>query len=55
MSNMPEPIQTDFIYPPIPIRSMDWTAFRDPERRAGYGATEAEAIADLLEQEAEDE
>lgn len=51
----PEPIQTHHIHPPIPLRQFDWTAYRDPERRAGYGATEAEAIADLLQQEWEDE
>ena len=52
---MAEPIQTHCIYPPIPIRQFDWCAYRDPERRPyGYGATEAEAIADLLQQE-EDE
>lgn len=50
-----DPIQTHHICPPIPIRQFDWTAYRDPERRAGCGATEAEAIADLLEQEAEDD
>ena len=51
----PEPIHTHHIFPPIPIRQFDWCAYRDPERRPyGYGATEAEAIADLLEQEADD-
>lgn len=56
-------VTTSFICPPIPIRSMDWSAIdsntydadcdqdgffsRDP---VGYGATEAEAIADLMEQ-----
>lgn len=51
---MTDPIQTHNIYPPIPIRDYDWTAYRDPERRAGYGATEDLAILDLLELEASD-
>ena len=42
------PIQTEYVYPPIPIRTMDWCAYRDPEGRHGWGATEEEAIADLL-------
>ena len=45
---MPDPIQTENIYPPIPDRRFDWCAYRDPEGRQGYGRTEAEAIADLL-------
>ncbi len=56
-------IRTSFDFPPIPDRSMDWSAIdedtydcdcdqdgffsTDP---VGYGRTEAEAIADLLEQ-----
>lgn len=55
-------IITEHVYPPIPIRTMDWRAVtdnydadcdqdgyfsRDP---VGYGPTEIEAIADLLEQ-----
>jgi hypothetical protein len=48
---MSDPIQTHFVYPPIPIRRFDWVAYRDPERECGYGATEAEAIADLLIEE----
>lgn len=43
-----DPIITNNIYPPIPIRQFDWVAYRDPEGWCGYGATEAEAIADLL-------
>jgi hypothetical protein len=61
-------IVTSFDYPPIPIRSMDWSAIdsdtydcdcdqdgffsRSP---VGYGATEEKAVADLLEQIAERE
>lgn len=52
-------IHTNFDYPPIPIRSMDWSAVTDNYDGAedssnrgqiGRGATEEEAIADLLEQ-----
>lgn len=55
-------IKTNFDYPPIPVRNMDWSAVtdnfdcdcdengyfsRDP---VGRGATEQEAIDDLIEQ-----
>lgn len=52
-------IVTSFDYQPIPDRSMDWSAVTDnydgapdthPPCPIGRGATEAEAIADLLEQ-----
>jgi len=57
-------IVTNFDYPPIPVRSMDWSAYidgsidvcGDPECgcrskvRIGHGASEAEAVTDLLEQ-----
>lgn len=47
-------IKTDFVYPPIPARNMDWQAWDDdtyePGRPLGWGATEAEAIADLKQQ-----
>ena len=47
-----EPIVTHHIFPPIPIRDFDWCAYRDPEVTPyGYGRTEEEAIADLLELE----
>ena len=39
--------------PPIPIRSMDWSAMLDgyePGDPIGTGATELDAIADLFEQ-----
>jgi hypothetical protein len=52
-------IRTSFDYPPIPIRDYDWSAIdedtydgaEDSKTRCqiGYGATEAEAIADLME------
>lgn len=40
---------------PIPIRSFDWSAVDDdtydgPPCPVGYGRTEAEAVADLLDQ-----
>ena len=48
-------INTQFIYPPIPIRSFDWCATYDNDEpndngslRAGYGETENAAIIDLL-------
>lgn len=60
-------LSTCFEYPPIPIRSMDWSAIDDNTYDASYegedesghhwksspvgrGATEQEAIADLLDQ-----
>lgn len=49
-------IRTEFIYPPIPLRSWDWSAVRDgyePGDPQGFGATEAAAIADLIDQETE--
>lgn len=51
-------IITRYVYPPIPTRCFDWCAFRDGDDgipcKYGWGATEAEALADLkrLEQEA---
>lgn len=53
-------IRTDHVFPPIPDRSCDWSAIDEdtydgapdthPPCPIGRGATEAEAIADLLEQ-----
>ena len=53
-------IRTDNIYPPIPIRECDWCAWDDDKgpdcSPVGYGATEQEAINDLLRiMEEEDE
>ena len=46
-------IKTSHIYPPIPIRSYDWMAYVDGHEEdtwlQGYGATEAQAIAELQE------
>lgn len=46
-------IETEFVYPPIPIRSADWSAVLvgyDAGDPIGRGTTELEAVADLLEQ-----
>jgi hypothetical protein len=55
-------ISTEHVYPPIPDRSMDWSAIREGycgcgecNPLIGRGRTEDAAIADLLEQEAEAE
>lgn len=45
-------IVTSHVYPPIPIRSMDWCAYYDGEEengKYGWGATEEAAIKDLVE------
>lgn len=45
-------INTSYDHPPIPIRSMDWSAWfgdMDEGVSIGNGKTEAEAISDLLE------
>ena len=52
--DMKREIETRHIYPPIPARQYDWEAIRegwDIGEPIGYGATEQEAINDLLEQE----
>ena len=49
-----EKIITEFFYAPIPTRNFDWIASFDNYEGGdliGHGATEHEAIADLLEQE----
>lgn len=51
---MSDPIITDFIHPPIPVRHFDWIAYRDPEGPAGYGETEQDARTSLLELENEE-
>lgn len=54
----PPKINTSFVYPPIPLREFDWAATYDDYDGAedsgnrgeiGYGRTEADAIADLVE------
>jgi hypothetical protein len=46
-------ISTQYIYPPIPIRDFDWSAIDndtyEPGCPQGFGRTEEEAIADLLQ------
>lgn len=49
-----EKIITSFDAPPIPVRGWDWAAKRegyDAGDLIGFGATEDEAIKDLLEKE----
>jgi hypothetical protein len=53
-------IRTEFVYPPIPIRDFDWIAVDDDTYDGhggpiGYGRTEADAVADLMEQIEEDQ
>ena len=51
-------IITHFEYPPIPIRDFDWSAVRDGYDAGdliGRGKTEADAIADLLALEDEND
>lgn len=51
-------ISTHFDFPPIPVRSFDWSAVDDATYDGaddsncpvGHGATEQDAIDDLLEQ-----
>ncbi|WP_300396347.1 hypothetical protein [Henriciella sp.] len=47
-------IVTHYDPPPVPWRSFDWCAYddrtHDMDTPCGYGATEAEAIEDLMEQ-----
>jgi hypothetical protein len=48
-------IRTSHVYPPIPLRSTDWCAYRDGTEEEGnshgWGSTEAEAVADLIAKE----
>lgn len=46
-------IHTENVCPPIPLRSMDWQATADdyePGHPVGTGATEEEAVHDLIDQ-----
>lgn len=48
-------IKTEHVYPPIPVRSCDWSAWYDGYEEggpSGSGSTEAEAIRDLIENQA---
>jgi hypothetical protein len=49
---MMKKIVTSYVCPPIPDRNFDWCAYFDGEEEAGgygYGATEAEAIQDFID------
>lgn len=46
-------IRTEHVYPPIPARTMDWSAVTDDYDAGhpiGWGRTEQDAITDLMEQ-----
>lgn len=51
---MTQNIITECVFPAIPDRSHDWAAYRDPEGRIGWGRTEEEAIAKLMELETDE-
>lgn len=45
-------IDTEFVYPPVPIRNQDWAAWEDGKEEfgpVGRGGTREEAVEDLLE------
>lgn len=47
-------IRTEHVYPPIPLRTMDWSAVTDDYdvgHPIGWGRTEQDAINDLMEHE----
>ena len=46
-------IKTNYVYPPIPIRTMDWVAWYDGDEEGpqAFGSTEAEAIQNLRDQD----
>jgi hypothetical protein len=52
-------VRTSFEYPPIPVRKFDWFAVDDStydgEGPIGMGATEQDAIEDLLDQIADED
>jgi hypothetical protein len=51
-------IKTSCQYPPIPDRRFDWCAYYEGEEEYGnygWGATEAEAIADFVENYVDEE
>jgi hypothetical protein len=57
MADKPK-IITSHDYPPIPYRGVDWSAWLDGTEELGpygRGATEAEAVLDLLQQLEEQE
>ena len=55
---MDRKIVTSFVDPPIPFRGADWCAFFDGEEESGpcgWGATEREAMQDLIDNHGDDE
>jgi hypothetical protein len=46
-------VQVDFVYPPVPVRHMDWCACIDGQEEdttlQGWGATREAAVAKLFE------
>lgn len=46
-------IVTTYVFPPIPVRFMDWQAHYDGEEdeqmATGHGVTEQEAVRDLID------
>lgn len=47
-------IRTEYVYPPIPDRSYDWSAVTvdyEPGQPMGWGPTKRAAIEDLVEQQ----
>ncbi len=48
----PRVVKTEYIFPPIPIRTEDWMAWFDDDDETGphgFGETEADAIEDLMQ------
>jgi len=55
-SHSEKPIVTTYVFPPIPVRTSDWCAYRDGDEEKGeygWGRTKGEAIADLKRYEEE--
>jgi hypothetical protein len=49
---MTKKIITSHVYPPIPLRHLDWCAYYDGEeedQNYGWGKTKEEAVKNLLE------
>lgn len=54
---MTRTLKTVCIFPPIPDRRWDWCAYYEGDEesgRIGYGRTEDEAVADFIENHAEE-
>lgn len=52
-------IITSFVYPPIPIRTHDWCAYRENDvedaSKYGWGSSKLEAVTALFERENEED